>query len=118
VKNGAVPAAEVVCQLFWNSNRLWLACTERDDAANGIVRRDANGNPVAWNHFDAEASHAAAQLGKHLMASVTLHAVEPAAVYRHNRALQIVLAQIASNPFSDDSDTDEGNEETSSPRRK
>jgi hypothetical protein len=55
------------------------------------------------------------------MASVTLHAVEPAAVNRHDRALhvdQIVLAQIASSPFSDDSDTDEGNEETSSPRRK
>ena len=121
VKNGAVPAAEVACQLFWNSNRLWLACTERNDAPNRIVGRDANGNPVAWNHFDAEAAHTAAQLGQHLVAGVTLHAVEPAAVNRHDRALhidQIVLAQIASNPFSSNSDTDEGNEGTSSPRRK
>jgi hypothetical protein len=36
------------------------------------------------------------------VAGVTLHAVEPAAVNRHDSTLhinQIVLAQIASNPF-------------------
>src|SRR4029077_9171800 len=90
-------------QLCWSSNRSWLACTERDDATNRIVGRNPNGHPVAWNHFDAEAAHAAAQLREHLMAGVTLHAVEPAAVDRHDRALhvdQVVLAQIASNPFS------------------
>src|SRR6266853_2794697 len=91
-----------VYRLRWSSNCLWLACTERDDASNRIVRRDANRDPVAWNHFDAEAAHAAAQLGQHFVTGVTLHAVEPAAVNRHDRALhidQIVLAQSASNPF-------------------
>jgi hypothetical protein len=50
------------------------------------------------------------------MAGVALHAVEPAAVNRHDCALhvdQVVLAQIASDPFTDNSDTDEGTEGTS-----
>ena len=89
VKNGAVPAAEVACQLFWNSNRLWLACTERDDAANRIVRRDADGYPVAWNHFDAEAAHAAAQLREHLMASIALDAIQTTGVHRHYGSLHV-----------------------------
>ena len=107
-------------QLCWSSNPSWLACTERDDATNRIVGRDAYGHPVAWNHFNAEAAHPAAQLGEHLVPGVTLHAVETAAVDRHDSALhvdQVVLAQIASNPFSDNSYTDEGTEGTSSPRR-
>jgi hypothetical protein len=40
------------------------------------------------------------------MSGVALHAVKPAAVNRHDRALhvdQVVLAQIASNPFPDNS---------------
>jgi hypothetical protein len=48
------------------------------------------------------AAHSAAELGQHLMAGVTLHAVEPAAVDRDYGALhvnQIVLAQSASIPF-------------------
>src|SRR5262249_51061679 len=67
-------------QLCWSSNPFWLACTERDDAANRIVRRDADSHPVAWNHFNAEAAHAAAQLGEPLVAGIALHTVEPAAV--------------------------------------
>jgi hypothetical protein len=93
---------ELVYRLYWNSNGIWLACTERDDAPDRIVRGNSHGYPIAWNHLDAEAAHAAAQLGQHLVAGVALHAVEPAAVYRHDRALhvdQIVLAQIASSPF-------------------
>jgi hypothetical protein len=93
---------ELVYRLYWNSNGIWLACTERDDAPDRIVRGNSHGYPIAWNHLDAEAAHATAELGQHLMASVTLHAVKPAAVNRHHRALhvdQIVLAQSASNPF-------------------
>ena len=93
---------ELVYGLYWSSNGIWLACTERDDAPDRIVRGDSHGYPIAWNHFNAEAAHATAELGQHLVAGVTLHAVEPAAVNRHDRALhvdQIVLAQSASNPF-------------------
>ena len=92
-------ARELVYRLYWNSNGIWLACSERDDAPDRIVRGDAHGYPIAWNHLDAEAAHATAELGEHLVAGVTLHAVEPAAVNRHNCALhidQIVLAQTLS----------------------
>src|SRR5580698_7725534 len=81
----------------------WLACAEGDDAPDRIVRRHADGHAISRNDLDAEAAHSAAELGKHLVASVALHAVEPAAVNRHDRALhvnEIILAQSASNPFS------------------
>src|SRR5262245_13908516 len=81
---GAV--GESVYRLFWNPNGIWLACTERDDAPDRIVRRNAYRDSIAGNHFDAEAAHAAAQLCQHLMACVALHAVETAAVDRHDRA--------------------------------
>ena len=67
---------------------------------DGLV--DADSNPVAWNHLDAEAAHAAAELCEHFVAGITLHAVEPAAVHRHDRALhvdEIVLAQLLAIPF-------------------
>jgi hypothetical protein len=105
-------ARELVYRLYWNSNGIWLACSERDDAPDRIVRGDAHGYPIAWNHLDAEAAHATAELGEHLVAGVTLHAVEPAAVNRYHRALhvdQIVLAQSASNPFPSNSNCDTEN---------
>src|SRR5206468_6702357 len=80
----------------------WLAGPEGDDAAHGIVGRNTYGHPIAWHHLDSEAAHPAAQLGEHLMAGITLHAVQPAAVHRHDSALhvdQIILAQTASGPF-------------------
>ena len=89
-------------QLCWSSNRSWLACTERNDAANRIVGGDPDGHPVAWNHFDAEAAHAAAELGQHFVAGVALHTVEPAAVNGDHGALhvdEIVLAQLLAHPL-------------------
>ncbi len=52
-----------------------LARTEGYDAANWIVRRDAHGHSIAWNHLDAKAAHAAAQLGENFVPGITLHAV-------------------------------------------
>src|SRR5439155_10406102 len=46
---------------------LWLTRAESNDAPNGIVRRDADGHPIARNHFDTEAAHSAAELGQHLV---------------------------------------------------
>src|SRR5918995_1888950 len=77
------------------------ASAEGDDAANGIVWRDADGHPISRNHLDPEAAHAAAQLCEDLVALVTLHAVKPAAMDRHHGTLhinQIVLAQMLSFP--------------------
>ena len=75
------------------------AGAEGDDAANGIVRGDPDGDAIPGNHLDPEAAHAAAQLRENLMALVALHTVKPAAVNRHDSALhinQIVLAQTLS----------------------
>src|SRR5437868_3745162 len=73
-------------QLCWNSNGSGLARAERDNAPDRIVRRDADGHAIPRNYLDAEAAHAAAQLGEHFMASVTLHTVQPAAVNRNHCA--------------------------------
>src|SRR3990170_602894 len=76
-----------------------LASSEGDDASDGIVGGDSNGDSIARHHLDSEAAHAAAQLGKYLVTLVTLHAIESAAVNRHDRALhvnQIILAQLLS----------------------
>jgi hypothetical protein len=89
-------------QLCWNSNVFWLASPEGDDAPDGIVRRYADGHAISGDDLDAEAAHAAAQLGQDLVAGVALHAVQPAAVDRYDGALhvnEIILAQTASVPF-------------------
>jgi hypothetical protein len=81
-----------------------LASAEGDDASDGIVRGNADRDSISWHHLDSKAAHAAAQLGKHLVALVTLHAIKPAAVHRHDRALhvyQIILAQLLSFPIKD-----------------
>src|SRR3954470_11571784 len=88
--------------LYWSPNVCVLARPEGDDAADRIVRRDADGDAIPGNHFDAEAAHPAAELGQHFMAGVALHTVEAPAVDCHDRALhvdEIVLAQTASDPF-------------------
>ena len=75
----------------------WLAGSERDDAPDGIVRRDANRHAIAGHDFDAESPHPPAQLGQNFMARIDLHPVKAAAVYGHHGALDInkvVLAQI------------------------
>src|SRR5581483_614517 len=81
---------------------VWLARAERDDAANRIVRRDADGHAIARHDFDAKAAHAAAELRQNLVTGVALHAIQTTAVHRDDGALhvdQIVLAQMASVSF-------------------
>ena len=76
--------------------RKHLASAEGNDAADGIVGRNAHRDAIPGNDLDAEAAHAAAELGEYFVTGVALHAVEPAAVHRHDGALhvdQIVFAQ-------------------------
>ena len=83
--------------LYWSSNCVWLARAERDDAPDGVVRRNADGHPIARNDFDTKAAHSTAELGQHLVAGVTLHPVQPATVHGDDSALhvnQIILAQL------------------------
>ena len=78
-----------------------LPGAKRDDAADGIVGRDADSDAVARHHLDSEPPHPAAELRQHFVAGVALHSVETARVNGHHRSLhvdQIVLAQIA-RPF-------------------
>jgi len=79
-----------------------LTGTERDDAANRVVRGNPNRDAVAGNHFDAKAAHTAAQLGEHFMPGVALNSIKPSAVHRHYRSLhvdQIVFAQTSAKSF-------------------
>ena len=88
--------------LYSNSNQIWLARPECDDASDGIVGRHPNGHAISRDNFDAEAAHSAAELGQHFMAGVALNAVKAAAVNSHYRTLhvdEIVLTQTASSPF-------------------
>jgi hypothetical protein len=76
-----------------------LASSEGDDAADGVVGGNANGDAIARHYLDSEAAHSAAQLGKHLVTLIALHTIQTAAVNRHDRALhvyQIILAQLLS----------------------
>ncbi len=73
-----------------------LSGAEGDDAADGVVRRHTDGDPVTRNDFDSKAAHPAAQLREHFVARIALHSVKPAGVDRHDGPLhinQIVLAQ-------------------------
>ena len=84
--------------LYGNSSRN-LASSEGDDAPDGIVGRNPDGDAVTRHHLDSEAAHSTAQLGEHLVSLIALHAIKPAAVNRHDCALhinQIILAQLLS----------------------
>jgi hypothetical protein len=90
-------------RLYWNSKRFLLASPEGDDAANRIVRRHADGHAISGDNLDSEAAHPAAELGQHFVAGIALYSVEAPTVHGHDSALhidEIVLAQIASGPFS------------------
>jgi hypothetical protein len=81
---------------------LALTGSERDDAANGIVRRNANGDAITRHDFDTEPAHPAAQLGEHFMTGVALNSIQPPAVHRYDRPLhvdEIVFAQTGSKSF-------------------
>ena len=83
------PFRGVFDRLYWSSNFFWLAGPEGDDAADRIVGRDADRHAVAWHDFDPEAAHPAAQLCEDFMSGVALHAIQPAAVHGHDRALHV-----------------------------
>jgi hypothetical protein len=84
-----VVRAAPVAVLYVNSKSWFLASAEGNDAPDRIVRRYANSYAIARHHLDSEAAHTAAQLRKHLVALIALHAVKTAAVNRHDRALHV-----------------------------
>ena len=62
---------------------------ECDDAADGIVGRDADSDPIAGDDLDTEAAHPAAQLGENFVTRVALHAIQTARMDGNNSALHI-----------------------------
>jgi hypothetical protein len=66
-----------------------LSRAEGNDAADRIVRRDANRHAVTGNDLDAETPHPAAQLGEHFMTGITLHSIQPAGMHRHYGSLHV-----------------------------
>jgi hypothetical protein len=52
-----------------------LSGSERNDAADRVVRGYTDCDAVSWNDFDSEAAHPAAQLRQHFMPGVALHAI-------------------------------------------
>ena len=75
------------CQFRNGDHR--LPCTEGDDAALRVIRRNADGDPVARHHLDAKPPHTSAQLCENFVSGVDLHAVEAAAVNRDDGALHV-----------------------------
>ena len=91
-----LPAAASLAWLCCVGMQTGSASSEGNDSPDRIVRRNPNRDTIARHHLDAEAAHAAAQLGENLVACIALYPVQPAAVDRHDRSLnvnQIVLAQ-------------------------
>jgi hypothetical protein len=74
---------------LWSRKTDELASAEGDDAANGVIGRDADGHPVARDNLDAEPTHSPAQLGQNLMARIDLHPIQAAAVHGHDGPLDI-----------------------------
>lgn len=71
----------MVCALRLSGTGLqdWLLSgAERDDAADGIVGRDADGDAITRHDLDPEPAHPAAQLRENLMPRVALDAVQAA----------------------------------------
>ncbi len=73
----------------WLSRVGQLSGAERDDAANRIVRRNADSDAISGHDFDTEAAHPAAQLRENLMAGVALDAIQPARMDSDDGALHI-----------------------------
>ena len=79
-----------------------LTSAKRNDAADRVVRRNPDGDPVSGHDLDAKSPHPAAKLSEHLMSGVALNAIKPSAVHRNHRSLhvdQIVFAQTGSKSF-------------------
>jgi hypothetical protein len=68
---------------------MWLPRTESDDAANGVIRRDTDGHPIAGHDFDAESPHPSAQLCENLVPCVALDSIEPPGMDGDDRTLHI-----------------------------
>jgi hypothetical protein len=54
-----------------------LSGSERNDAADRVIRGYTHGHAIAGNDFDSETPHPAAQLREYFMPRVTLDAVKP-----------------------------------------
>jgi hypothetical protein len=54
-----------------------LSGSERNDAADRVVRGYTHRDAITGNNLDPEPSHPAAQLRQHFMPRVTLDAVQP-----------------------------------------
>jgi hypothetical protein len=54
-----------------------LSGSERNDAADRVIRGYPHGHAVTGNDFDSETPHPAAQLRQHFMSRITLDAVQP-----------------------------------------
>jgi hypothetical protein len=67
----------------------YLTCAECDDAADWIVGRNSHGYSIAWNNFDTETAHAAAQLREHLVPGIALDSIKASAVHCHDRSLHV-----------------------------
>ncbi len=100
VRGGASPPACCQCLVMnawdWPSRVSRLSCAERDDAANRIVWRNADGDAITGDDFDAEAAHPAAQLREDFMSGIALDAIQPARVDSDDDALhvdKIIFAQ-------------------------
>ena len=73
-----------------------LTGAEGDDAADGVVRGDADSDPIAGNDLDSKTAHPSAELREHFVSGVAFHAVQPTGVNRDDGSLhvnQIVFAQ-------------------------
>jgi hypothetical protein len=81
--------AASVAVLYVNSKSWFLASAEGNDAPDRIVGGNANRYSIPRHHLDSKAAHTAAQLRKHLVALIALHAVKTATVNRHDRALHV-----------------------------
>jgi hypothetical protein len=91
------------CWVAWElKTSVCLSSTEGDDAADRIVRGDADGHAITGDDLDSKAAHPAAQLREDFVTGVALNAIETTRMYRDDCALhinQIVFAQSA-HPFS------------------
>jgi hypothetical protein len=80
----------------WLSMNVRLPRAEGDDAANGVIRGDTDGHPIARHDLDAESPHPSAQLCENLMPCVALDPIQPPRMDGDDRALhiyKIVFAQ-------------------------
>jgi hypothetical protein len=62
---------------------------EGNDAADGIVRRDADGDAIAWDDLDSKSPHPSAQLCEQLMTCIALNPIQSPRMHGDDRSLHI-----------------------------